>query len=132
MPLWSYLSNGVISRKSPCSSEDVVIAQIYTCSASKDTCTDLAVHTYQELMTVILNIIIARHNYYYYYSLSMFLSLFCPPQWSFGVTCWEVFTCGRVPYTGVPVMTLLTELHSGQRLERPGNCACSNEMYVLR
>ena len=23
-------------------------------------------------------------------------------QWSFGVTCWEVFTCGAMPYDGVP------------------------------
>ena len=50
-------------------------------------------------------------------------------QWSYGVTCWEVFTCGRVPYTGVPVTTLLSELHSGHRLERPTNITCSNEMY---
>ncbi|CAI8019402.1 Fibroblast growth factor receptor 1 [Geodia barretti] len=50
--------------------------------------------------------------------------------WSFGVTCWEVFTCGRIPYTGVSAMTLLSELRSGHRLERPSNVACSNEMYV--
>ena len=50
-------------------------------------------------------------------------------QWSYGVTCWEVFTGGRVPYTGLPAMTLLSELHSGHRLERPTNITCSNEMY---
>ena len=33
-------------------------------------------------------------------------------QWSYGVTCWEVFTCGGVSYAaaGVPVTTLLSEL----------------------
>ena len=33
--------------------------------------------------------------------------------WCFCVSgsCWEVLTCGGVPYAGVPAMTLLTELH---------------------
>ena len=51
-------------------------------------------------------------------------------QWSFGVTCWEVFTCGGVPYAGVPVTTLLGELRSGHRLDRPSNLAGSDDMYV--
>ena len=50
-------------------------------------------------------------------------------QWSFGVTCWEVFTCGGVPYAGVPAMTLLNEFRSGHRLDRPSNTACSHQMY---
>ena len=41
---------------------------------------------------------------------------------------WEIFTCGRTPYSGVPVMRLLKELQRGERLERPENEACSNEM----
>ena len=49
-------------------------------------------------------------------------------QWSFGVTCWEVFTCGAVPYAGVPVLTLLRELTSGHRLHRPSNTVCSDDM----
>ena len=49
-------------------------------------------------------------------------------QWAFGVTCWEVFTCGRVPYTGVPAMALLSQLRSGHRLDRPRNATCSDEM----
>ena len=49
-------------------------------------------------------------------------------QWAFGVTCWEIFTCGRVPYVGVPPMTLLSQLHNGYRLDRPTNATCSDEM----
>ena len=49
-------------------------------------------------------------------------------QWSFGVTCWEIFTCGSIPYAGVPVLTLLRELNSGHRLTRPSNVVCSDEM----
>ena len=53
-------------------------------------------------------------------------------QWSLGVTCWEVFTCGAVPYAGVPATTLCSELKSGHRLDRPSNLACSEDMYVVR
>ena len=49
-------------------------------------------------------------------------------QWSFGVTCWEVYTCGGVPYAGVPATTLLSELRCGHRLDRPSNTACSDDM----
>ena len=52
------------------------------------------------------------------------------PQWSFGVTCWEVFTCGRVPFSGISAMSLLTALRNGERLERPINAPCSDEMYT--
>ena len=70
----------------------------------------------------------ANHPYIQrgYHPFVIFFSI----QWSFGVTCWEVFTCGRVPYTGVPALTLLKELSTGYRLSRPSNAACSDEMYV--
>ena len=51
-------------------------------------------------------------------------------QWAFGVTVWELFTCGRVPYSGILVMSILKALKAGQRLEKPENTACSNEMLV--
>ena len=51
-------------------------------------------------------------------------------QWAFGVTVWELFTCGRVPYSGIPVMSILKALKAGQRLEKPENTACSNEMLA--
>ena len=41
-----------------------------------------------------------------------------------------MFTCGGVPYAGVPAITLLRELSSGHRLDKPKNAACSNDMYV--
>ena len=49
-------------------------------------------------------------------------------QWSFGVTVWEIFTCGRIPYTGIPAMGLLKELQRGQILKRPYNEACLDEV----
>ena len=51
-------------------------------------------------------------------------------QWSYGVTVWEIFTCVRVPYAGMHAMSLLSELKSGYRLEKPGNMACNNAMLV--
>ena len=51
-----------------------------------------------------------------------------PLQWSFGVTCWEVFTAGKIPYAGVDPLTLTQLLEKGKRLDKPSNAACSEEM----
>ena len=49
-------------------------------------------------------------------------------QWSFGVTCWEVFSAGKIPYGGVDPLTMVELLESGKRLNKPSNTACSEEM----
>ena len=54
-------------------------------------------------------------------------SAFCL-QWSYGVTCWELFTGGGVPYLGVDPVSLPTLLETGHRLDKPNNAACSEEM----
>ena len=51
-------------------------------------------------------------------------------QWAFGVTVWELLTCGSVPYSGIPIVSILRALKAGQRLDKPDNAACSNEMLV--
>ena len=50
------------------------------------------------------------------------------PQWSFGVTMWEVFSAGRNPYPGVDPFTLIKYLGDRGRLENPANAACSQKM----
>ena len=49
-------------------------------------------------------------------------------QWSFGVTCWEVFTGGKQPYPGIHPLQVSELLESGQRMSIPANAACSKEM----
>ena len=49
-------------------------------------------------------------------------------QWSYGVTVWEIFTCGAIPYGGIRALSLLKELQSGKRLEKPNNMACHDDM----
>eukprot|EP00731_Ephydatia_muelleri_P015940 Em0009g364a len=49
--------------------------------------------------------------------------------WSYGVTCWEVFTLGKIPYPGVTPFSLVKYLDEGGRLEKPSNAACSDEIY---
>ena len=49
-------------------------------------------------------------------------------QWSFGVTCWEVFSLGKNPYPGVDPFSLISYLESGNRLEKPFNAACSHDV----
>ncbi|CAI8006720.1 Tyrosine-protein kinase transforming protein SEA [Geodia barretti] len=53
--------------------------------------------------------------------------------WSFGVTCWEVFSLGKNPYPGVDPFSLIRYLERGERLDKPLNAACSQEIYnVMR
>ena len=47
------------------------------------------------------------------------------------MTIWEIFTCGSVPYAGIQVMKLASELRRGERLEKPDSAACLDEMLVL-
>ena len=49
-------------------------------------------------------------------------------QWSFGVTCWEIFSGGRTPYPGIDPLTLVHMLDTHQMLGKPLNAACSNEL----
>ena len=52
----------------------------------------------------------------------------CDLQWSYGVTCWEVFTAGEIPYPGIHAVDVVQLLGDGRRLNRPHNQACSNYM----
>ncbi|XP_065910180.1 tyrosine-protein kinase receptor TYRO3-like isoform X2 [Dysidea avara] len=49
--------------------------------------------------------------------------------WSYGVTCWEIFTLGRIPYPGVDNANVSTILKTGRRLEKPE--LCTTTMYTL-
>ena len=49
-------------------------------------------------------------------------------QWAYGVTCWEIFGGGKVPYAEVPVREIPKQLVDGHRLEKPSNDACNEEM----
>ena len=54
----------------------------------------------------------------------------CYIQWSFGITCWEIFSGGKAPYAGVDPLSLAQLLENGQRLDKPLNAACSDSMYA--
>ena len=50
-------------------------------------------------------------------------------QWSFGVTCWEVYSGGSTPYPGMnDPKTLVDFIHGGGRLDKPTSITCSDEM----
>ena len=45
-------------------------------------------------------------------------------QWSFGITCWEVFSGGKSPYPGIDPASVIKMLEAGNRLDKPLNAAC--------
>ncbi len=49
-------------------------------------------------------------------------------QWAYGITCWEIFTCGKIPYSGYNFNAMLSLLRTGKRMEKPDNQACNDEM----
>ena len=48
------------------------------------------------------------------------------------MTCWEIFTCGKIPYPGVDSSELPKSLERGRRLEKPDNAACSDTMLAKK
>ena len=49
-------------------------------------------------------------------------------QWSFGITCWEVFSAGKTPYPGIHPLKTINMVDEGYRMEKPKNEACDNKM----
>lgn len=58
---------------------------------------------------------------YYHYIYSIM-------QWSFGVLCWEVFSVGKTPYPGMTPDYIVETLEAGERLKKPTNSTCTEEM----
>ena len=48
--------------------------------------------------------------------------LFLCVQWSFGVTLWEIFSCGAKPYADIPTGDICSHLSEEKRLPQPNAC----------
>ena len=49
----------------------------------------------------------------------MLVATFIVLQWSYGVTCWEIFTLGLQPYPSVDEYGMADYLKSGKILDKP-------------
>ena len=47
--------------------------------------------------------------------------------WAYGVLCWEVFTCGEMPYGRAKNPEVVERVQRGQILPQPQNCP--NSVY---
>ena len=59
------------------------------------------------------------------YNLSLYM------QWAYGVTCWEIFSGGKVPYAELMVREIPKLLAEGYRLEKPSNDAAVKKCMVM-
>ena len=60
--------------------------------------------------------------------IACFLLTYTSLQWSFGVTMWEVFSGGQMPYHDVDAFMLVELLHCGKTLSHPENDACTDQL----
>ena len=44
-------------------------------------------------------------------------------QWSYGITCWEVFSLGRTPYPTISNPEILKYITDGGRPPKPNLCS---------
>ena len=49
-------------------------------------------------------------------------AVFIHVQWSYGITCWEVFSLGRTPYPSIPNHEILKHIDDGNRPPKPDLC----------
>ena len=63
-------------------------------------------------------------HYFHYFCFSI-----GPLQWAYGVTLWEIFTFGYIPYPGVDVFSIVQYLKDGHRPTKPP--VCTQEVYVF-
>ena len=49
-------------------------------------------------------------------------------QGSYGILTWEVFSLGRMAYPGLDPKAIVDLLDKGERLDKPRNSVCSDEM----
>ena len=80
------------------------------------------------LMWLVCNCSSARGSLMNWIMQHYMLFFHCAVQWSFGITCWEIFSGGKSPYPGVDPLSVVELLDSGQRLSKPANAACPEEM----
>ena len=58
--------------------------------------------------------------------------LVCIIQLSYGVTCWEIFTGGKISYGGLTPMSLPKHFQEGYHMDKPNNAACSQKPGVTK
>lgn len=51
--------------------------------------------------------------------------------WAYGITSWEIFTGGKIPYSELAIREIPKLLAEGCRLEKPQNDACNDKMYTF-
>ena len=71
---------------------------------------------------------ICRPQFAWLYNWNCWLRNWHFMQWSFGVTCWEIFSTAKTPYPGIHPTSLIAQLENGERLLKPNNAACCDAM----